>query len=153
MVHRDNANMMTLEHRRNLDTDVSPEHHVLGLLEEIDEIVDALEAASIEHRAEIEAVHPLNHDSAINFVHYLALRRLDLRDLQMQLAELGLSSLGRAEGRVRHNIEQVRARLRNMLVAGGYPRTDLAHGRSVLTPDEAETLLHRNSRALFGPKP
>ena len=35
--------------------------------------------------------------SAANFAHYLALRRHDIRPLQLELAARGLSSLGRAE--------------------------------------------------------
>jgi pyruvate kinase len=42
---------------------------------------------------------------AINLAHYLALRTHDLRDLQPALSQHGLSSLGRAEGRVLANLE------------------------------------------------
>jgi pyruvate kinase len=45
--------------------------------------------------------------SAWNFAAYLALRRMDLRSLQTALMPLGLSSLGRCEGRVRPNIAAV----------------------------------------------
>src|ERR1035441_7923580 len=44
---------------------------------------------------------------ARNFAAYLALRRTDLRSIQTALMPLGLSSLGRCEGRVRPNIEAV----------------------------------------------
>jgi pyruvate kinase len=44
---------------------------------------------------------------AWNFAAYLALRRTDLRALQTALMPLGLSSLGRCEGRVRPNIAAV----------------------------------------------
>jgi hypothetical protein len=45
--------------------------------------------------------------SARNLVHYLALRRRDLRLLQWQLASAGLSSLGRAESRALANLQAV----------------------------------------------
>jgi len=45
--------------------------------------------------------------AAWNFSAYLALRRTDLRSLQTALMPLGLSSLGRCEGRVRPNIAAV----------------------------------------------
>lgn len=45
-------------------------------------------------------VHPEHRASARNLMHYLALRRHDLRHLQSQLAALGLSSLGRTESHV-----------------------------------------------------
>src|ERR1039457_550448 len=44
---------------------------------------------------------------ARNFAAYLALRRTDLRPLQTALMPLGLSSLGRCEGRVRPNLVAV----------------------------------------------
>lgn len=49
--------------------------------------------------------------SALNLAHYLAVRRRDLRDVQRRLMVLGLSSLGRLEGRVMPTLEAVRASL------------------------------------------
>ena len=49
--------------------------------------------------------------SALNFAHYLVLRRHDLRRLQRNLMSLGLSSLGRLEGRVRPTLDAVIAAL------------------------------------------
>ena len=49
--------------------------------------------------------------SARNLVHYLELRRHDLRDLQVRLAERGLSSLGRSEAYCLAAIEAVLGRL------------------------------------------
>src|SRR5688572_22279564 len=45
--------------------------------------------------------------SARNLVHYLALRKRDLRLLQDQLAALALSSLGRAESQALANVQAV----------------------------------------------
>lgn len=55
----------------------------------------------------LETVHPDFRDSAENLLHYLALRRHDLRSLQYQLSELGLSSLGRAEAHVLASLDKV----------------------------------------------
>ena len=46
-------------------------------------------------------------DSALNLAYYLALRREDLRQLQLALMPWGLSSLGRIEGRVLPNLDAV----------------------------------------------
>ena len=54
-------------------------------------------------------------DSALNLAHYLALRRQDLRPLQRDLAALGLSSLGRLEGRVMPTLVAVRTALAALL--------------------------------------
>jgi pyruvate kinase len=53
-----------------------------------------LEASGLVGRTD---VHPGHQASARNLMHYLALRRHDIRHLQSRLASLGLSSLGRTE--------------------------------------------------------
>jgi pyruvate kinase len=60
-------------------------------------------------------------DSAHNLAGYLALRRRDLRDLQRPLAALGLSSLGRLEGRVMPTLMAVRAALAALMGRRGQP--------------------------------
>lgn len=52
--------------------------------------------------------------SAENLHHYLALRSRDLRPMQQQLVNLGLSSLGRAEPHVMATLDAVLANLRGM---------------------------------------
>lgn len=51
---------------------------------------------------------PGQRHSARNLIHYLALRAHDLRKLQKNLAEIGVSSLGRSEGQAGAKNEQVR---------------------------------------------
>lgn len=62
--------------------------------------------------------------SAFNLACYLALRRRDLRDLQLALMPYGLSSLGRCESRVLESLDAVLATLGRLLGdegAPGYP--------------------------------
>ena len=56
--------------------------------------------------------------SARNLLHYLSLRRHDLRDAQTVLAERGLSSLGRTESHVRYGLEAVLKTSAALLVIG-----------------------------------
>ena len=60
-----------------------------------------LRRAALEEETKLEAelagVHPDHQAGARNLIHYLSLRRHDVRDLQAELARLGLSSLGRLE--------------------------------------------------------
>lgn len=123
------------------------------LLARIDDLIAMLVRAADAQRGAIDAVHPLNRASAINLVHYLALRRIDLRPLQRALAQLGLSSLGHAEGHVLGSITRVRARLRDMLVAAGTPTAPPPTVADPLNTSASHALLHRNAHALFGPKP
>ncbi|HZA70793.1 MAG TPA: hypothetical protein VE548_13945 [Nitrososphaeraceae archaeon] len=51
---------------------------------------------------------PENQASRDNLLSYLALRQYNLEDLQIKLAEEGLSSLGRLEGQVLIGIEHGR---------------------------------------------
>src|SRR5262245_27846559 len=51
--------------------------------------------------------NPTHIQSTKNLLHYLAFRRRDLREIQEKLAELGLSSLGRAESHVLSTVETV----------------------------------------------
>ncbi len=109
----------------------------------IKEVSDQLEAICSRARefearyaAELEAVHPEFKESARNFVHYLALRHTDLRNLQEDLASLGLSSLGRAERNVLASIDMVQNALKN------------ACGAATLEPiAERQRLDLRNPRA------
>ncbi len=60
--------------------------------------------------------------SAFNLACYLALRRRDLRELQVELMPLGLSSLGRCESRVLASLDAVLATLGSLVGAGDPPR-------------------------------
>src|SRR5512144_1454529 len=60
-----------------------------------------------EQRLGRSEVHPAHAASARNLLHYLALRRRDLRPVQDRLDRLGLSSLGRCEADVLANLDSV----------------------------------------------
>jgi pyruvate kinase len=91
--------------------------------------------------------------SAANLRAYLALRRLDVRKLQFKLAENGLSSLGRSEGYVRHNLAMVRRRIEDALGRRAASAAFDSRAGIMPSPQEAENLLHDHTRAIFGPKP
>jgi pyruvate kinase len=84
--------------------------------------------------------------SARNLVHYLALRRFDLRATQETLAALGLSSLGRSEGHVLYNLDMVLAILHRL--AGLAPPRRTIGG---ITPAEGRLILEQNASKLLGP--
>jgi pyruvate kinase len=76
-----------------------------------------------------------------NLLAYLVLREHDLRELQLELAEQGLSSLGRLESNVLASGRQVLKRL------GLSVPPSALHAP---TSDQARTLLAQRSRALLG---
>jgi pyruvate kinase len=67
----------------------------------------AAEGATLYRAWRKRIVRPSFAASALNFAHYLALRRHDLRPLQRRLMGLGISSLGRLEGRVLVSLDAV----------------------------------------------
>ena len=83
--------------------------------------------------------------SALNFAHYLALRRRDLQDIQTHLMIHGLSSLGRLEGRVLASLDAVIGALTSMMSdpPPHYPRP-----RSFF---RGQRLLAEHTAALLGP--
>jgi pyruvate kinase len=121
---------------------------VAHLIEELSEIDREMVALEEEFSQEIQSLHTAHRESARNLIHYMSLRRHDLRPLQTQLASYGLSSLGRSESQVAANLDAV---LKALHCLGGessqivdWKRSQFASGRS---------LLHKNTAALLGPKP
>jgi pyruvate kinase len=93
---------------------------------------------------------PASHlPSARNLLHYLALRRRDLRLLQAHLASFGLSSLGRAESQAFASVQAVLDAVRHL--------ADLPADASLHEPPvsfaEGRALLDAHTRALLGPPP
>lgn len=123
------------------------------LLANLDQLIDGLDTAQTEQRDAIARAHPSNQRSMENLIHYLALRRHDLRSVQSELAGLGLSSLGRSEGHVLGSLVQVRARLRDSVLAADGAAAERASAASFVSPADSEELIDRHARALFGPKP
>ncbi|HEX6071185.1 MAG TPA: pyruvate kinase [Longimicrobiaceae bacterium] len=95
----------------------------------------------------LDEVPEENRVSARNFVHYAALRSHDLGEIQVSLARLGFSSLGRSESHVLDNIEAVIALLHRLL---GWP-PPAATG--CLSEQDAKSLLGSRTEMLFGRLP
>src|SRR5215467_1509312 len=73
----------------------------------VEDLRRAALVAEQEFGAELDLVAPSMRESAFNLVHYLAVRRHDVRELQIELARLGLSSLGRIEAHVLASLQAV----------------------------------------------
>jgi pyruvate kinase len=90
------------------------------LLDQLELIVHTAKELEGRFAAELELVHSDYFSSARNLVHYLALRHIDIRELQEQLARLGLSSLGRAERNVMASVCAVQKALRRIMTGQSY---------------------------------
>ena len=89
---------------------------------------------------------PGYRESARNLLHYLALRQVDVRDLQDELAALGLSSLGRSEAHTLHTLDAVLIALHRL--AGQEPQLEPV---TAVDFKLGRTLLQEHTRRLFGP--
>jgi len=119
------------------------------LIDELQRIRENLLEAEKRFVQLIASTDPSWRESARNLVHYLALRRFDMRELQADLAEVGLSSLGRSEGHVLITIESVLNIL--LRLAGRQPLRPSKH--AALKFQEGYRLLEEHTRSFLGQKP
>lgn len=87
--------------------------------------------------------------SARNLVHYLAIRQHDIRELQKDLAQIGLSSLGVLEPHVIASLDAVLTVLDRL--RSGQPSID--HKAAPVDFDRADQLLHDHATRSLGPAP
>ena len=103
----------------------------------------------------LAGVHDRHRLSAVNLVHYIALRKHDIREMQDRLAAIGLSSLGRSEPHVLDSLEAVIGLLRNLVglqsaVQEPKPTVTREQGRQLLVRNTDELLGRRRRSAAFG---
>ncbi len=113
------------------------------LLVALEELRRGCVLAEREFAEALSTVLPLHHASARNLVHYVALRRHDLRDVQEELTRRGLSSLGRSEAHVLDSLDAVLDVLRDL---DGAPNTG-----SDVALENCSSSLVRNAERLLGP--
>ncbi len=116
------------------------------LIQKLSAIRDSMISAPDFAQKYLELVHSDFYDSAVNLLHYLALRRHDMRALQCQLSELGLSSLGRAEAHVLASLDNVLYLLHrlNQISPAGFEKN------SQLNFTKGQELLKEHTDALLG---
>lgn len=113
---------------------------LLKLRDELERIDDHMLRAEKDFHHLLEKLHPSNHKRAVNLLHYLALRSMDIRELQDMLHEYGLSSMASSESHIRGQLLAIAAHL----------------GKEAISPDnvfdyrKSKESLHARSAALFG---
>lgn len=135
--------------RKSNNNTIWESNHIAQLIKELSVIRENMIAAPIIAQKYLDKVHPDFYESAVNLLHYLALRRHDLRSLQCQLSELGLSSLGRAEAHVLASLDKVLYILHSLTdniqaAAEKHPAINFAKGQQ-LPKEHTDTLLGKNS--------
>jgi len=110
----------------------------------IQEIVDLLGNQS---NGQPEAVTSNNKASALNLVHYMAMRKLDLSEVQKKLGRLGLSRFARAEGNIMHSLYRSLYNLSKLL-----DEPNANANKHHLSAMDAQATLHKNTEKLLGKK-
>jgi len=119
-----------------------------SVLQELTAIRTDMVSGPARPQRPFDEIHANFKDSARNLLHYLALRRRDLRPLQFQLASLGLSSLGRAESHVLATVDAV---LESMHRLTGRPWQPPSQGNGIIGFADGQRLLAEHTDALLGP--
>ena len=118
----------------------------------IDYLKDEARKLEREFAEELKKVAPFYYRSACNLLHYLALRRHDIRELQYDLSKLGLSSLGRLEA---HVLASLNATLLALYVFKGESTLarQLIQQQPMLDYDLGKALLREQTVAILGNSP
>ncbi|MDD5507553.1 MAG: pyruvate kinase [Bacteroidales bacterium] len=118
------------------------------LISSLDLIVKETTAFRKKYAGELAAVHPNYKYSALNLVHYLALRHHDIRDMQKKLGYLGLSRLAKTEAHVMASLNSTRLILNRL---GG--NMEAIRGKQAISIKKSTKVMRANTKALFGNKP
>jgi pyruvate kinase len=116
------------------------------LAQDLEDILATATTFEQRYQAQLEEVHPDQVRSALNLLHYLALRQRDISDLQSELGMLGLSGLGQAEAHVLANVQAVLQALRQMR------GKDAKLPKSPVTFKQGRKLVRKHTSALLGKK-
>jgi len=120
---------------------------VIELLDQLDQIENEAKALEKKYEKQLRKIHEANQKSALNLIHYLALRNQDIRELQDTLGQLGISRLGRAESHVMASIAAVKNLLNKIL------KKDQAEmEKPAVSFKKGRKLLRSNTTSLLGKK-
>jgi pyruvate kinase len=124
----------------------------LGSIESLIRELTELRVEMLRHEAvglaQAGALDPAHRLGASNLLHYLALRRRDVRPLQERLMALGLSSLGRAESHALATVDAVLGVLRHL---AGDARVDARSTAVWPNFEDGARLLATHAETLLGP--
>jgi len=123
----------------------TPLHHLHDEMQKLIQHIYKQGIARINRHTNIDEKRPLNK-SVVNLAQYLALREIDLRPLQEELAEAGLSSLGRAEPHVYANLENIMNMLCQALQSAVNIKTNFCYPKF----KEGFDILDRNANKVLG---
>lgn len=127
----------------NHDNSSMTTDHLAQLRQQLTTLENEMLSGVANRSSLLKLIHPDQHPAAHNMIHYLTLRRQDIRLLQDQLHILGLSSLASSESHIRSQLQSILQRLGQQ-----YSPEQL----EVCTYDYSLSQLEQKSKKLFGEK-
>lgn len=123
------------------------ENTIREVISELNEIINAALELEQCYSDKISRVHPDFKQSAKNLIHYMALRRFDIGDLQETLSNMGLSPFDHIEPYVMRSLLMTKVILQR-LIGEMYPVSE----RKTISLKKSRKILSANTRELFGRK-
>ena len=130
--------------------DQSSSNSIVGLIGQMESLRRMIEEQAALGHNTLLGLPPDRFSSAQNLLHYLAIRREDIRPLQDQLTRLGLSSLGRMESNVMATIDAV---LHNLYLLSGQSKATAESVDIAAAFNQTADCLEQNTTRLFGGYP
>ena len=118
----------------------------LTLTDQIEGLYYTVKDTEPKYRELMHNTHPNFIYSARNLIHYLTLRTYDLRKIQKELSELGLSSISSPEGYTLINLERI---LEWLYLKEGEGRS-LTENNQSITYKKSRKMIKKNVKRLFG---
>lgn len=115
------------------------------LIEQVNGLIKLAAKAEKQFKDQLEKVHPNFKKSAQNLVHYRFMRSADIRQLQKDLGNMGLSRLAKAESHLMASLQTTKALLKGFIE--DKPTKIKAHDLSV---KKGGRLIKTNAKALLG---
>src|SRR5215813_4058111 len=122
-----------------------------NILQALKDLYSEMEREWMKLKPGLGDLSPVHQRSAENLIHYVTLRRHDVRHLQESLARNGFSSLGRAESHVMASLHAVLSLL--LLTSKNHSSSEFVQSHSAISFDQGRTLLKQRTDRLLGPKP
>ena len=107
--------------------------------EQLRELLELMDTSEQQYTSVFDQIPSKNRNSAKNLIHYLSLRNQDIRELQIQLHEAGLSSLSISESHIKKQVESILERLGHVEL-----------NPSIIDSEYAKKIVREKSRKLFG---
>lgn len=117
------------------------------LLGQINAIIEQAEEMEQEYAVYLQKIHPAYQKSALNLIHYMALRDHSIIGLQQELRYMGLPGLDNVEAHVMRSLLAVKTILNHLSGIQKYE-----HRKGTISIKKSEKILNSNTRALFGYK-